>query len=133
MNDRFTANLVPVEEEAKYIHGFSEVEVSRIKRERKEIEGKEITLEMFKNIVVPYLRITRTEAFNLNVEKVKPPKIPKPPKPPKPPTKAALKKKHKLLINNVKEGITVSEEEVNFLKKYNEAIENNISPETLQW
>jgi len=60
-----------------YSHGYTPEQVEEIKLAKKELEKKpvnEITLEDFKNIVVPFQRIHRTEIFNLNPEKIKPPK-----------------------------------------------------------
>lgn len=60
-----------------YDHGYTQEQVEVIKLAKKELEKKpvnEITLEDFANIVIPHQRIHRTEVFNLNPEKVKPPK-----------------------------------------------------------
>jgi hypothetical protein len=69
-----------------YLHGFTEEEVTLIKLAKTKLDKRNlleepVTLTEFKEIVVPYQRILRTTAFNLNPEKVKPVRIPKVPKP----------------------------------------------------
>jgi len=65
-----------VEESKQYDHGFSDQEVIMIKEGKKQLdkrllEGKKPTLLEFKEIVVPWNRINRVEAFILNPEKKK--------------------------------------------------------------
>lgn len=57
-----------------YDHGYSIEEVAMIISKKKELDegillGKQVTLDEFKNIVVPYQRINRVEAFTLNAIK----------------------------------------------------------------
>ena len=73
-------SLVPKETKPTYSHGFSPEEVEKIKLAREEISKRDlvaepVTLEEFQEIVIPYLRISRTTSFNLNA-KAKPKKAP---------------------------------------------------------
>lgn len=68
--------------EQKYDHGYSIEEVEKIKEvfkilSKKVSEGYEVSLEEFKTIIIPHIRIHRTEEFILNEkpEKVKKEKI----------------------------------------------------------
>lgn len=77
MPDRFAPKSLNVVAETKlYDHGFTPEEVITITAKKKELEKRNlaeepVTLEEFKDIVVPYQRIQRTEVFNLNPEKEK--------------------------------------------------------------
>lgn len=69
-------SLVPEEPSKLYDHGYTPEEVSSITIKKKELDKRNlseepITLEEFKDIVVPYQRIQRTEVWNLNPEKEK--------------------------------------------------------------
>ena len=68
------ATLVPEETKPTYSHGFPPEEVETIKLDREEISKRDlvaepVTLEEFCKVIMPYLRITRTETFNLNAKK----------------------------------------------------------------
>lgn len=120
-----------VEEQPKYDHGFSDEEVNRIKAERKALDeklklGEQVTLEEFKTIVIPYVRIQRTEDFNLQEKlkkpkverKAKQPKVPKAKKEPKP--KKLTKKEISQMLQNITfkkaGGLPLTEEEEHFLQ-----------------
>ena len=83
---------IPEEKEkVPYNHGFSEEEVYKItsyinELEKRDLVEEPVSLEEFKNYVVPWYRIKRTEDFILNATKVKEKKVrePKAPKEPKP-------------------------------------------------
>jgi hypothetical protein len=69
-------SLVPEEPSKLYEHGYTPEQVAIITANKKELERRNlsevpVTLEEFKDIVVPYQRIQRTEIFNLNPEKEK--------------------------------------------------------------
>jgi hypothetical protein len=69
-------SLVPEEPSKLYDHGYTPEQVAIITTNKKELERRNlsevpVTLEEFKDIVVPYQRIQRTEVFNLNPEKEK--------------------------------------------------------------
>jgi hypothetical protein len=73
-------SLVPTEPEqaVKYDHGYTEEQVIIVTNARKELDKRDlvefpVTLDEFKTIIIPYQRISRTTAFNLNPEKVKKP------------------------------------------------------------
>lgn len=79
---KFAPNLTP---EEKYVHGYTDEEVARIKSQRDLIVSRDlftnpVSLEEFKNVIIPFYRIQRTEVFKLQETKVKVPKEPKPPK-----------------------------------------------------
>ena len=85
-------NAPPPEEEVHvYSHGIPPERVEEIKRLKLELEkrvmdgGEPVTLQEFKDIVLPFQRIHRTEVFILNPVKVKPVRVPrvKTPKAPK--------------------------------------------------
>ena len=76
MPDRFAPTALNVTETKMYDHGFTPEEVIDITAKKKELEKRNlaeepVTLEEFKDIVVPFQRIQRTEVFNLNPEKEK--------------------------------------------------------------
>lgn len=108
----FAVNIdVPAEDEVTpYSHGIDPQKVEFIIAKKKEIEkrinngGEAVTLEEFKEIIIPWNRIHRTTEFILNkpkekVKKVREPKEPKAPrapraaKEPKPPKEKKLTKK----------------------------------------
>ncbi len=72
-----------------YSSGYSEEEILLITIAHKKLSDRNlkiepVTLEEFKTIVVPWQRIHRTEAFNLNPDKVKAVRQPKEPSARKP-------------------------------------------------
>ena len=128
-----------IKEEAPqiYQHGFSPEEVVRITEERNKLfdliaKGHATTLEEFKNIIVPYQRIYRTEQFILNppkpvkekkerVAKVKAEKAPKEPKAPKvkKPTAKELRERTervKKIIMKQATGAALTEDDLKFLE-----------------
>ena len=75
MPDRFAPTALNVVVKL-YDHGFTPEEVISITAKKKQLEKRNlsdepVTLEEFKDIVVPFQRIQRTEVFNLNPEKEK--------------------------------------------------------------
>jgi hypothetical protein len=107
---KFTPNnILPEVVKPEYNHGFSEEEVYNIEKAKEELGRRDllaqpVTLEEFKNIIVPFLRIKRTEAFILNPIKEKKVRVPrekltKEPKPPK--VKKLTKKEIKEKIDNL--------------------------------
>lgn len=105
-----------IEEKPKYNHGYSFAEVENIEKNFQIIFNRDkiaspVTLKETEMVIVPYLKIKRTEAFNLNVVKEKPIK------PPKPPTKTFIKKKLKELAGQ-EEGLSPEDQE--FIKTYGE-------------
>ena len=125
---------VPTEDDVTmYSHGIDPQKVEFILEKKKEIEarinngGEVVTLEEFKEIIIPWNRIHRTTEFILNkpkekVKKVREPKEPKAPraprtaKEPKPPKEKKLTKKEveKLLnsaIVKMATGQTLTEQE----------------------
>lgn len=76
MPDRFAPTTLNVVQPKLYDHGFTVEEVISITAKKKQLEKRNlseepVTLEEFKDIVVPFQRIQRTEIFNLNPEKEK--------------------------------------------------------------
>jgi len=72
-----------------YSSGYSEEEILLITIAHKKLSDRNlkvepVTLEEFKTIVIPWQRINRTEAFNLNPDKVKAVRQPKEPSARKP-------------------------------------------------
>ena len=110
--EQVTADSIQTEEK-RYDHGFSEEEVARLKSlkaelDKKLLSGYRTTIEDMKNIVVPWLRVNRTEEFNLKAPKEKPPKAekgekaprkPREPKEPKAPKAKKLTAKERKEIN----------------------------------
>lgn len=106
-------------EKAVYDHGFSEEKVLEIKAAHEELfkrvaGGHRMSLKEFKETMIPYIRIHRTEAFALNstIKKVKEKaeKIPKPLKEKKL-TKKAINLKINEIIMLMATGKTLSEED----------------------
>jgi hypothetical protein len=121
------------EEPPKWTHGYADEQVIEIKQayknlEKKVLEGYKHTLEEFKNIVVPYRRIHRTEEFILNDKPEKPKKekrISEPkerkvkePKPVKEKklTKKQIQEKLNEVIFKMSRGEALTEEEDSFFK-----------------
>ena len=124
----FIAPLAPKIETEKpiYSHGFSESEVIKIKSEREAIYNRDIlknpvSIEEFKNVIVPWIRIHRTEEFILHPEKIKvvrekKPKVIKEKKL----TKKQIKDKITDIIMRMAAGEEISEEDSTFMNIYNE-------------
>ena len=93
---RFAAKIdTPAEDEVTpYSHGIDPQKVEFILEKKKEIEarinngGEAVTLEEFKEIIIPWNRIHRTTEFILNKPKVKKVREPKEPKAPRAPRAA---------------------------------------------
>jgi len=118
MND-FTTKLVIGTESKEYSHGYNEEEVKKITLAKELIDKRDlidypVTLNEFKVVIIPYLRIQRTEAFNINTEVVKV----KVTKPPKPPSAAALKKRYKTIQKSILDEVDVNEEDMEFYTNY---------------
>ena len=139
----FAVNLfaIPQEGEAKllYDHGYPLDQVEEIKQKKLAIEkrvnnnGEPASLEELKTVIVPWQRIIRTEAFNLNPEKPKKEKVIKVPKAPKEPRQkkektVAIAKVKKLTQKQIQEKLSgiimrkamkreVTEEEEQFFKE----------------
>jgi hypothetical protein len=80
IDNRFApkGSLIPTESEqaVKYDHGYTEEQVILVTNARKELDKRDlvafpVTLDEFKAIIIPFQRISRTTAFNLNPEKPK--------------------------------------------------------------
>jgi len=126
----FDAPLVPQEETVNvYSHGVPPEQVEEVKKQKAELEkriangGEPVTLEEFKNIVIPFLRIHRTEVFLLTPVKEKKVREPRVPKEkvvkPKRLTKKAIKERIDAIIFKkftTTEGVT--EEEESFLNEH---------------
>ena len=98
-----TAPTIATAVEQPYNHGYSDEEVRRITDLHNELKARDlksnpISLEEYKKIVVPFLRINRTNAFNLKAASVKQPKAPKEPRAAKAPKVAKPKKLTKKAI-----------------------------------
>lgn len=102
--NRFAPSSVKLPEEENkpiiYNHGFSEEQVHTITLAKSNLDKRNlsefpVTLEEFKTIIIPWQRIKRTEAFNLNPEKPKKEKVIRVPKVkvPKEPKQKKLTKK----------------------------------------
>lgn len=103
----FETTLPDEQDVTIYSHGIPPEKVDLIKQQKADLEkrvnngGEAVTLDEFKEIVIPWLRIHRTEAFILNkpkekekkVREPKEPKAPRQPKAPKPPKEKKLTKK----------------------------------------
>ncbi len=81
-----------------YSSGYSEEEILLITIAHKKLSDRNlkvepVTLEEFKTIVIPWQRINRTEAFNLNPDKVKAVRQPKEPSARKPRATASKESK----------------------------------------
>ena len=135
MNNRFApkAALALIEEETAttYSHGFTDIEAAELKAAhnklgKRNLSEDPVTLQEFRDIVVPYLRIVRTTAFNLNPEKIKPVKIPKIPKVKEPKVKKLTKKfiKEELsrLVFAQAIGETITEEDILFIATHTTTI-----------
>lgn len=64
------------DEVPKYVSGYTEEEEIKIKQAKALLDERDlaafpVTLEEFKNVIVPWFRISRTEEFILHPEKVK--------------------------------------------------------------
>jgi len=104
----FEVPLVPVVEETVnvYSHGIPPEQVEEIKKQKELLEkritngGEPVTLEEFKTIVIPFLRIQRTEVFLLTPIKEKKVRVPREPKAPKPKrlTKKAIQERLDAII-----------------------------------
>ncbi len=116
-----------------YSHGYTDVQVIEIKEKYKELLSKiektnyKPTLEETKFIVIPYIRIHRTEEFILNEkpekikkEKVVKEKVVKPPKEPKIKklTKKQIGEKIQEYVFKLSRGENLTEEEDLFLKEH---------------
>lgn len=121
-----------VDEPKPYSHGYSHQEVEEIKAKKKMLEarllanGSPVTLEEFKTIVVPHIRIHRTEEFIFKPDKpVKPKKEPvireakqpKAPKAPKITKKQELQVLQQLMFKLAQGGKLTPEEQVFFDKQ----------------
>lgn len=98
-----TTPTTPTVADQPYNHGYSDEEVRRITDLHNELKARDlksnpISLEEYKKIVVPFLRINRVEAFNLKAASAKKPKEPKAAKAPKEPKVAKPKKLSKKAI-----------------------------------
>ena len=151
MNWQPTTEIANLQEETKplYDHGFTPEEVIELTNKRNDLfdrigKGHSTTLDEFKNIIVPYQRIYRTEQFILNPikeKKIKEPKapkekkakVPKDPKEPKAPkVKKPTAKEMRERMEMVKRitmkqaaGIALTEAEFNWLNKMKE--EQNVT------
>lgn len=140
MNNRFApkAALALIEEETAttYSHGFTDIEAAELKAAhnklgKRNLSEEPVTLQEFRDIVVPYLRIVRTTAFNLNPEKIKPVKIPKIPKVKEPKvkepkvkklTKKFIKEELSRLVFAQAIGETITEEDILFIATHTTTI-----------
>lgn len=117
--------LVPTQvDKSPYSHGFTQEEVLYIKAnftllEKRDKTKEPVTLEEFKNIVIPACRINRTEEFILNPPKVK--KVAKLPKLPKL-TKKAIRERLEVIILKKVQGKEVTEEEDSFFIEHSPRI-----------
>lgn len=119
MNDKFVTKLVIGTESKEYSHGYNEEDVKKLTLAKELVDKRDlidfpVTLDEFKSVIVPYLRIQRTEAFNINTEIVKVKSV----KPPKPPSAAALKKRYKTIQKYILDEIEVNEEDMEFYTNY---------------
>ncbi len=94
----FLSQDQPTEQIQSYDHGFSEDQVSDILEKHKILMSRDlfaepVTIEEMKQIVIPAIRINRTEDFILLKPKEKKVKVPKEPKEPKAPKPKKLTKK----------------------------------------
>lgn len=106
--------------ENTYDHGYSVEQVVKIKEEKQKIESRDlrenpVTLTEFKEIIVPWNRIHRVEAFNLNtvakkVTKAKKATVTKP----KRMTKKAIAAKLEEIALKQLQDIALTEEETAF-------------------
>lgn len=106
--------------ENTYDHGYSVEQVVKIKEEKQKIESRDlrenpVTLTEFKEIIVPWNRIHRVEAFNLNtvakkVTKAKKATVAKP----KRMTKKAIAAKLEEIALKQLQDIALTEEETAF-------------------
>jgi hypothetical protein len=118
-----TININPDEsEKPKYHHGFTESQVQEILHKKELIDKRDIitspvTREEFRTIIIPWLRIHRTEEFILKEVKVKPPKAPKVIKVKKP-TKAQIKKRLNDLIFQIALGNELNEDDKAFYDEH---------------
>ena len=109
-------------EEVKYDHGFTEEQVALIESKINKLESSEVSLEDFKNFVVPWFRIHRTKEFILHPEKVKPTREPKPKTVRvKKLTKKQTMEKMQELIVKLSKGIAFTEEETKFFNEQTES------------
>jgi len=119
-------SLIPEEPEGKYRHGFSDAEVEKIKKLKKEIDKRDliespVTLQEFKEVIIPWNRIHRTEVFNLNIKEKKVTKKKTPaPKTPKEKklTKKAIEKKLNDIVFKQATGEALSSEEQKFFEEH---------------
>jgi len=104
MSNKFavdTTEIASIESTPSYDHGFTVEEVASIKKAKEAISARQIlsvTLQEFKEVIVPWTRIHRTEQFILHPPKevktrvAKAPKVPKEKKLSKKALEAKLKK-----------------------------------------
>lgn len=115
-----------------YDHGYDEATVAKITQlhaeaKARDLKANPITLEEFKNVVVPFLRINRTEAFNIKaantkVPKVKIPKEVKVKEPkvlkPKKLTKKFIESELSRIIMSKATGVALSEADTTFFSEH---------------
>jgi hypothetical protein len=112
-NNPFASNIfdTPAETVQAYAHGVRPELVEDIKQQKVALEkrinngGEPVSLDEFKEIVIPWIRIHRTEVFILNPEKPKKEKKVKEVKPPKE-KKATAPKEKKLTAKQVQARIS---------------------------
>jgi len=111
---------------AVYSSGYTEEQEENIKKlrlgiDRRDLSIEPVTLEEFRDIIVPWFRIHRTEEFRLHPEKVKVVRVPKEPKVKTPKekklTKAQTQAKFQMLVMRAALGQPMTEEEEAFYKQ----------------
>jgi hypothetical protein len=113
------------ETERKYISGYTPEQEEYILKQRRLLDERDlvtqpVTLQEFKDIIVPWFRIHRTEEFNLHPAKpTKEPKVPKVTKVPKEKklTKAQIQTKMQAIVMQLAFGQPLTEEETLFYKQ----------------
>jgi len=123
MNSFKINSLIPEKDKPTYDHGFTTNEVEYIKKTKQEIERRDliefpVTLKEFQEIIIPWNRIHRTEAFNLNVKDKKATTkrktaVSKPKQ-----TKKAIEKKLNDIVFKQAAGKTLTEEETTFFNEH---------------
>jgi hypothetical protein len=112
-----------------YSHGYSEEQERHIREQREKIFKRDlsvepVTTEELRDVIIPYQRIIRTEAFILNPKKeekekkVREPKVPKEKKPKKLTKKFIQEELNRITMKELMQNEPLTEEEQKFYEEH---------------
>jgi hypothetical protein len=142
MTDKFGSitlvEEVKEENQPKYSHNYSDLEVEQIINRHKEILKRDlnefpVTIQEMTDTIVPFQVITRTKAFNINYkpEKPKKEKVAREPKEPKPKKEKVVKEKKltkKEITARINELIMKQVQGLDLTKEEQEFYDRNTTP-----